>query len=147
MHRRPKRLLLSLCTAMCLCTAPTSGTTPHHNLDGLELSYPLNEAQKALQIQRIELYRQQLKLHQRRQQVGMELLSDSIAIEAELVHLQLQMTTDPQLQRNLLQQLQQTYQKVIAEQQSLVELGKIHPNELLASQSALLKLKMLELQL
>ena len=116
-------------------------------MNGLQLDYPLNDAQKALQQQRIELYRQQLQRHQQRQQHGLESLSSSIAIEAELVRLQLQMTTDAPTQRALLQQLQQTYQKVITEQQAKVALNALDPDVLAASQSALLELNMLELQL
>lgn len=142
-----KLLILPLCVALCQCTEPKSNDPQQPPLLGLELSYPLTDAQKALQQQRIDLYRQQLQRHQQRQQHGLESLSSSIAIEAELVRLQLQMTTDAPTQRALLQQLQQTYQKVITEQQAKVALNALDPDVLAASQSALLELNMLELQL
>lgn len=147
MHLLRTILLLPLCVAICQCTDPMNSMAQRHTMNGLQLDYPLNDAQKALQQQRIELYRQQLQRHQQRQQHGLESLSSSIAIEAELVRLQLQMTTDAPTQRALLQQLQQTYQKVITEQQAKVALNALDPDVLAASQSALLELNMLELQL
>lgn len=147
MRVMPRILLVLLCSLLSQCTDLQSDTHHSNTATGFELRFPLSDAQKSLQQQRIELYRQQLKRHQLRQQNGLEPLSSSIAIEAELVRLQLQITADEAAQRTLLQQLQGSYLKVITEQQAKVELNALDPDVLAASQSALLELQMLELQL
>ncbi len=111
------------------------------------LHYPLSAEQVQLQQQRIHLLRQRVQHHHQRQRLGVESLTDSIALEEQLALLEVSIAKDATQQRQLLEYLAERYQKVLVEQQAKVDLGILHPDQLTLTHSRWLELKMLLLQL